>query len=161
MRVSSIDDAGNVVAPNRHADGVPEDGGGKPFSLPGLHRSGLGLVKPDELGIERWSRNTGRVGLRSGNPVEALGVQTVDQLRFAPQEPGQFNVAVWLNVDANGIEVRQLSSGRVAFPVIRISGQPDVLTRTVFCDPKWSRGCRKLPRDRFRLICGDNRQSIE
>src|SRR6266478_2631713 len=46
-------------------------------------------------------------------------------MNFTPAEAQQFDVAIALNVEANGIEIRQRLSFFVFFPVIRISPQKD------------------------------------
>ena len=57
-------------------------------------------------------------------------------MNFAAAEAKHFDVAIALNVEANGIEIRQRLSFLVFFPVVRVAAEQHVRARVVIRDVK-------------------------
>src|SRR5437764_362974 len=73
--------------------------------------------------------------LRGGRElVEVFAIESVDQVNFVALEAEHLHVAVRLNVQLYGVEVRQLAALLVGFPVVRISFQKDRRARFVIGD---------------------------
>jgi len=53
--------------------------------------------------------------------VEKIGIESIDKMNFAATEAKNFDVVIALNIEANGIEVRQRLAFLIFLPVIRIA----------------------------------------
>ena len=89
--------------------------------------------------------------------VEVFRVQSVDQVNFAATEAQQLDVTIALNVEPNGIEIRQRLSLLVFFPIVRVPPQKDVGARSVIRDIERAEDGHFL----LRRMCGENRDLIE
>ena len=108
MGVAAENDARDIVAVDRGADRVPEDGGREPLTLPVRHGGRGRLIEPHEFGIERSAQIAGGRGHLFGDAIEVFRVNLVDEMNFSAQKAGEFDLAIGLNVDPDRIEVRQL-----------------------------------------------------
>src|SRR5437773_11331754 len=123
--VSAKNDPGQIVAINGHGNGFAKLRGAEPgLFVFGKRRSG-NLVKPYELRIEARACIVGYCRCFFLQPVEVFGVQDVDQMNFTTAKAQQFNVAIALNIESNGIEIGQRLSFLVFFPVVRVSPEKD------------------------------------
>src|SRR5207244_5670431 len=131
--------------------------GAEPGLLVFGKRRGENLVEPYEFGIEH------QTGIMSSRwrfllqAVEVFSVQSVDQMNFTATKAQQFNVAIALNVEANGIQIGQRISILVFFPIIRVASQKDGGAGRVVGDIKGTENGHLL----LGRMGGENRDLIE
>src|SRR5713101_134532 len=103
--MAGVDDAGEVGAIDGQGDSFAKFGGAEPaFFVLGESGSGRFFLKT----------------------VEKIGIESIDEMDFAATEAKNFDVVIALNVEANGIEVRQRLAFVIFLPVIRIAPEKDV-----------------------------------
>src|SRR5258708_38698092 len=124
--MAGVDDADEVGAIDGQGDGFAKFGGAEPNLLVVRERGGGDLIKPELLGVKAGAgvvRGSRRFLLEA---VEEISVESIDEMDFAAAEAKNFDVVIALNVQANGIEVRQRLAILIFFPVIRIAPEKDV-----------------------------------
>src|SRR5260370_12858627 len=124
--MAGVDDADEVSAIDGQGNSFAKFGGAEPAFFV-LGESGSGnQVEPHKLGIKAGT------GVMSGGRrfflkrVEKVGIEGIDEMDFATTEAKNFDVVIALNVQANGIEVRQRLAILIFFPVIRSGPEKDV-----------------------------------
>src|SRR5260370_9779167 len=124
--MAGVDDADEVGAIDGQGNCFAKFGGAEPNLLV-LRESGSGnLVEPQEFGVEAGAGVMGGSGRFFLKAVEEIGVESIDEMDFAATEGKNFDVVIALNVEANGIEVRQRLAFLIFLPVIRIAPEKDV-----------------------------------
>src|SRR5260370_29190737 len=124
--MAGVDDADEVGAIDGQGNCFAKFGGAEPNLLV-LRESGSGnLVEPQEFGVEGGAGVMGGSGRFFLKAVEEIGVERIDEMDFAGTEAKNFDVVIALNVEANGIEVRQRLAFLIFLPVIRIAPEKDV-----------------------------------
>src|SRR5580704_8254622 len=116
MRTAIVDNARDVVAIDRQADGVAERCGTKPFSFPFGQRASGRFVEPDGFRVDGGPEGMRRAGFLLFNAVESGWLKFRDDLGFTAQKALELDVLVLLNIDANGIEIRQFLAAGVTLP---------------------------------------------
>src|SRR5271157_2842846 len=125
-RVTVVQDFAQVVAINRRGNCAPKIARGEPPQLVSRNRRRADLVEPHLLGVERRAGIMHHGRRRSGKPVEIIGIHGVDEVDFAAAESHQLDVAVGLDLQLYGADVRQLPARCIALPVIRVLAQINV-----------------------------------
>src|SRR5882724_7744170 len=129
--MSAKNDAGQIGAIDGHGNCFAKLGGSEPVLLVlGQLRAGH-LVEPHEFGIEARASIVSDPRRFFLQTVEVFGVKSVDQMNFATTEAKQFDVAIPLNIETNGIKIGERLSRLVFFPVIRIPAEKHVGARAV------------------------------
>src|SRR5437016_12141752 len=78
-------------------------------------------------------------------------------MNFTAAKAQQFNIAIALNIESNGIEIGQRLSFRVCFPVVRVSPEKDGGAGSVVRDIERAEDGHLL----FGRMRGENRDLIE
>ncbi len=155
--MAGVDDADKVGAIDGQRNGFAEFGCAEPDFFV-LVESGSGnLVEPQELGIEAGAsvvRGSGRFLLET---VKEISIESIDEMDFAAAEAENFDVMIELNVEADGIEVRQRLAFLIFFPVIRIAPKKDVGARAVVGHIERAEDGHFF----FRRVCGENSNLVE
>ena len=100
------------------------------FSYSGSGAVGV-LVEPHHFGFERRAGVVDQRRRLLGEAAEHLRIDAVDQVELAAREPHQLDLAVLLDVQADGVEVRQAAAGGIRLPVVRIALQKNLRSRRV------------------------------
>ncbi len=138
--------AAQIFAVDGLRNRAPEIGGAEPGALVLGNWSARDLVEPHEIGIERGSGIVREARRTGGKAVEIIAVEDVNQVKLAALEAQHLDVAIRLNVEADGIEIRQAVSLRIFFPVVRVAAEEHARSRLVFRDQKWAEHGRFFPR---------------
>ena len=157
MGVSGKNDTGQIGAINSHRDGLAKLRRAEPSLFVFGKRCGGNLVEPYEFGIETRACIMSCGWRFLLQAVEVFGVESVDQMNFTAAEAEEFDVAIALNIKANGIEIRQRLSFLVFFPVIRIAPEKHVGTGAVIRNIEGAEDGHFL----LRRMCGKNGDLIE
>ena len=114
------------------------------------------MIEPHLLGIERRPRIARHRWILSGHFVEIFGIQRVDEMNFSAGQTQHFDIAVLLDVEPHGLDIRQRAAGRIFFPVVRIALQNQVRPRFVLSNEVGTKHChlflRRLGRHDCHLI---------
>src|SRR5216684_3879606 len=157
MGASTENDAAQIGAIDGHGNGFAEPGCAEPLLLVFGQGGGGNLVEPQLFGIEARASvvsNCGRFFLQS---IEVFSVKSIDQMNFTTTEAEQFNVAIPLNIEPNGIKIGERLSLFVFFPVIRIPAEKHVGARAVIGDVEGSKNGHLF----LRRTRGENRHLIK
>src|SRR5260370_5921670 len=125
MCMAGVDDADEVGAIDGQGDGFAKFGGAEPNLLVVRERGGGDLIKPELLGVKAGAgvvRGSRRFLLEAG---EEISVQSIDEMDFAAAEAKNLDVVIAVNVQANGIEIREMLSLLIFFPVLRNTPEKD------------------------------------
>src|SRR6266849_1260242 len=76
----------------------------KPSALVRGNRCIRNLVKPHELGVERCPGIVDDIWGTRGEAVVIVGVNRIDEIKFSAPEAENLDIAVRLNVEADGIQ---------------------------------------------------------
>src|SRR5208282_4666475 len=106
LGVAVEDNAAQIVAVDGFGNRAPEIRGAKPGALVFRNRSARHLVEPHEIGIERSPGVVREPRRTGGEAVEVIAVEDVNQIKFTAFEAQHFNIAIRLNIEPDGIEIR-------------------------------------------------------
>src|SRR5216684_1463993 len=126
LGMAGVDDPGEVGAIDSQRDGLAKFGGAEPNLLVVRNSGGGNLVEPELFRVEAGA------GVVCGGrrffleAVEEIGIERIDEMDFAAAEAKNFDVMIALNVQANGIKIREGLALLILFPVIRIAPEKDV-----------------------------------
>jgi len=76
--------------------------------------------------------------------VEVIAVDDVDQVELSALEAQHLDIAVRLNVEPDGVEIRQTASLRILFPVVGIAAQQNARSGLIFSNHEWTENGRFL-----------------
>src|SRR5216683_860224 len=155
--MAGVDDADEVGAIDGQGDSFAKFGGAEPAFFV-LGESGSGnQVEPHKLGIKAGTcvmSCSRRFFLKT---VEKVGIEGIDEMDFAATEAKNFDVVIALNVETNGIEVRQRLAFLIFLPVIRIAPEKDVGAGAVVGYIERAKDGHFL----FRRVRGENRDLVK
>src|SRR5438045_6948655 len=83
-----------------------------------------------------------------GEPVVKLGVDGIDEIKLAAAQAQDFDIAIRLNIEPDGVEIRKRAALRVLLPVVRIALELHARSGFVFGNHEWPEDCRFVMRMR-------------
>src|SRR5258708_230820 len=110
-----------ILAVDGRGDCAPEIGRSKPVALVRGNRRLWHLIEPHELGIERCPSIVDNIGGTRSETVVIVGVNGIDEIEFSAPKAQNLDIAVRLNIETDGIQIRQLTAGTVFLPVVRVA----------------------------------------
>ena|ERR1017187_328018 len=138
LSVTIEDDTAQIVPVNGLRNRKPEVGGTEPGALVLGNGSAGHLIEPHEIGIERRSGIMRELGRTGGQTVEVIAVDGVNQVKFSSLEAQHLDIAIRLNVEPDGIEIRQAVSLGIFFPVVGVAAQKHARSRFVLRNHEWT-----------------------
>ena len=127
-------DPGKVFAVDGFRNRSPKTRGGEPRLFVGRERRVGDLIEPHFLGIERSAGIVRHGRILSNYFVEIFGIKRVDEMNFSAGQTQHLDVTVLLNIKPYRFDVRQWTTSRILFPVVRIALQDQVRPGFVFVD---------------------------
>ena len=115
------------------------------------------MIEPKLLGVKGHAGIVCAASLLGLRAREVFGINGIDQINFAAQEAQHLGVAILLNVETDGIEIRQGASLLVVLPVVWIAVQLQIGSGFVVSDVERSQDRHFF----FLRLRGENRDLIE
>src|SRR5436190_405014 len=121
--MAAVNEPADVVSIDGGRYGAPEICGAEPYAFVVGNGSGRYLVEPHLLTIERWPNVAQRSAEFRRKPVEVFAIEGVDQMDLAAAEAQHFHVAILLNIEPYGIDVRKSPAALILLPIVGIALQ--------------------------------------